>query len=1803
MLADCQLSGYQFIEEIYQGSRTAVYRGIQLSSQQPVVIKILQSTYPSFEELLQFRNQYTITQALDMPGIVRSYALEAYGNSYALIMEDFGGISLREYVKGQSLSLCEVLSTALQLSVILDYLHQQKVIHKDIKPANILIHPSSGQIKLTDFSIASLLPREAQYLQSPTSLEGTLAYLAPEQTGRMNRGIDYRSDFYALGVSLYELLTGQLPFPTTDPMELLHCHLAKQPIAPSALNSEIPPVISAIVLKLMAKNAEDRYQSARGLGHDLQACLDQLQAQNAIADFDLGTRDLSDYFLIPEKLYGRELEVQTLLDAFERVQQGSTELMLVAGFSGIGKTAVINEIHKPVTRQKGYFIKGKFDQFNRNIPLSAFVQAFQSLTGQLLSESDQQLQNWKSKILEALGSQAQVLLEVIPGLEHIIGSQPPAPELSGTAAQNRFNLLFQKFIQVFTTAEHPLVIFLDDLQWADPASLQLLKVLMKDQGYLLMLGAYRDNEVSVAHPLVLTLQELEQSQATANTITLGPLTTQHLNQLIADTFHCLPELALPLTKLVHQKTQGNPFFTTQFLRTLHEEGHITFNASYCHWECDLTQINILALADDVVEFMAVRLQKLPIATQQGLKLAACVGNQFDLETLAVIAEQSLAEAAAALWRALQEGMIVPVNQAYKLFQAEVTAQGDRTYDLNPTYRFLHDRIQQAAYSLISEMERPALHYRIGRLLVQHFTQNDQEDRIFEIVNHLNLGRDLITNNLDRRELVCLNLQAGRKAIVSAAYRAALDYLNQGINLLPEDAWQQDYDLTLDLHQQRLEAAYFNTEFEQLKTWGKVILRHSASVLDQIKVYETQMLVLQAQSEFAQVIDLGLQVLRQLGIEFPLQPTPAEIDAAYERSRQSWEAQEPLGLLDLPPMEDPKLLAAMQILTNLSHSACMAAPALLPLLIFKQIDLSIHHGNCAVSVVSYADYGMVLCGIMNDIPAGYQFAQLSLALLEKLQANAFKSRVYLVVNTFARHWCEPLQEVTPALLEGCRSGLESGDWECVALNLFTYVNHQYWSGRELLGLAEELLTHETVIEQVKQQAALRAHQSYLQAVLNLLGRSTVPYRLQGDVFNLEQLAPSLKAGNDRASLFSGYLHQIFLYYLFEKYDEATELIPMVQEYEDAGIGFFLMSTWVLYQALIQIQRYPSATPSEQVTIRELVQVAQDHLHQWAVYAPENQAHRWQLVAAEVNRVLGQRTEAIEAYDCAIADAKKSGFSHEEALANELAAKFYLQWGKEKVAAGYMQEAYYGYARWGAKAKTEDLERRYPQLLSPILRAPVPAFNPLETLAAATIPQALRTSAHYTSPGHGSGTPSSSTSGVNEMLDLAAVIRTSQTLASTIQLDDLLRQLTQIVLQCSGGDRCALVAAGGEGRWLVRAIARPESVEVCTEPLETCTVLPVQLVQYVKNTETMVMIDQGQTSLPITDQYLLQEAPKSVLCLPILSQSQLVAILYLENSAVANVFTNDRLLVLNFLCAQAAISLENSRLYQQAQTYAHQLEQSQLQVVQSEKMASLGNLVAGVAHEINNPIGFLNGSIQNLQDSIQDLMGHLGLYQQYYPNPEPAIESHAKAIELDFLNEDLPTLLRSLQLATDRIKGISNSLRTFSRADTQYKIQANLHEGIDSTLLILKYRLKANEYRPAIQVIQDYGDVPPIDCFPGQLNQVFMNLLANAIDMFDELTQGSSFEHWVAHPQQITICTRVVDQQVQIAIRDNGKGMSEAVRSNIFDHAFTTKAVGKGTGLGLAIARQIVVDKHGGSLEVRSEIGQGAEFLIRLPIHGD
>ncbi|MGB3405250.1 MAG: serine/threonine-protein kinase PknK, partial [Microcoleaceae cyanobacterium] len=1037
------LPNYQILDCLHRGSKTIVYRATRISDNQSIILKILQNEYPSFDELLQFRNQYTITKHLKIPGIVPPDSLEPYKNSYILTMADCGGMSLQEYVQKYSLTFVEILNIAIQLAEILHHLHHARVIHKDIKPANILIHPQSKQIWLIDFSIASLLPRETQQIQNPNVLEGTLAYIAPEQTGRMNRGIDYRTDFYSLGVTLYELFTGQLPFQIDEPMKLVHCHLAKSAPLINQIKSDVPIILSQIVAKLMAKNAEDRYQSAMGLKHDLEQCLIQWKDSGKIVEFQLGQRDLSDRFNIPEKLYGRDSEVQILLDAFERTAEGNSEMMLVAGFSGIGKTAVVNVVHKPITRQKGYFIKGKFDQFNRNVPLSAFVQAFRDLVGQLLCESDAQLAQWQANIIEALGENGQVLIEVIPELELIIGQQPSVTELSGTAAQNRFNRLLQKFVEVFTTKDHPLVIFLDDLQWADLASLQLIKLLMKNSHYLLMLGAYRDNEVSATHPFILTVEELEKAEAVVNTITLKPLTFEDTNHLIADTLNCSIQLAQPLTELINHKTKGNPFFTTQFLKALYEDGHITFNRDHRYWECDIVQVKTLALTDDVVEFMAVQLQKLPAETQQILKLAACVGNQFDLNTLAIVSEQLPTDAATALWKALQDGLILPTTKVYKFFQDVEQSNTEDT--VNPKYRFLHDRVQQAAYSLIPEDQKQASHLQIGQLLQHNLSEIEKEEQLFDIVGHLNLATELITQAQEREALARLNLAAGQKARNATAYLAAIRFVQTGLELLSTNCWQTQYELTLNLHVAAAETAYLNGDFEGMEALAVRVLQEAQTILDKVKIYQIQINALTSQSQVSEAIALGENVLTQLGVEFSSEADDAFTGKALQTLASQLQGKQIEELIDLPVMSDPHTIAAMQVSAMLFSPIFMAKPTLLPLLCSTMVSLSLQFGNAPASTIGYVSYGMVLSAFLGEVETGYRFGQVALNLIDRFNAREFKSITLLLFSTFIHHRHKALRTTIPTIKEAYLAGMETGNFLYAGCCLSEYLYDHFFAG--------------------------------------------------------------------------------------------------------------------------------------------------------------------------------------------------------------------------------------------------------------------------------------------------------------------------------------------------------------------------------------------------------------------------------------------------------------------------------------------------------------------------------------------------------------------------------------------------------------------------------------------------------------------------------------------------------------------------------------------------------------------------------------
>ncbi|MEG5174552.1 AAA family ATPase [Microcoleus sp. B3-D7] len=1479
---------------LYESANSLVYRAIREADNQPIILKLLKESYPTPQELVRYRTEYRITQELKEPGVVQVYDLQKYQNSLVMFVEDFGGESLTIWMQQRKFTLEEFLLLAIATTEILGQIHRANIIHKDINPSNIVYNPETKQLKIIDFGISTQLTRETPSLKNPGLLEGTLAYISPEQTGRMNRSLDYRADFYSLGVTFYELLTGKLPFETEDALELVHCHIARQPVRPHEIEPEIPLIVSQIVSKLMAKNAENRYQTALGIKHDLEMCLVQLHETDSIAEFDLGTQDITDHFLIPEKLYGRETEISHLLATFERVTTGSAEMMLVAGFSGIGKTAVVNEVHKPIARQRGYFIKGKYDQFQRNIPFSAFVQAFRELMGQLLSESDAQLHTWKTNILTAVGDSGQVLIDVIPELERIIGAQSPALELSGSAAQNRFNLLMQKFVQVFTTAEHPLVMFLDDLQWADSASLKLLQLLMQDTGHLLVLGAYRDNEVSPTHPFMLTVDEIVKSGAVVNTITLQPLSLADLNQLVADTLICDLSLAQPLTELIYEKTKGNPFFSIQFLKSLYEDGLIIFDRpvspltkgrSQGAWQCDITQVTF-ADASDVVEFMAVQLQKLPKETQNVLKLAACIGAQFDLDTLAVVSEEVPEPTASVLWKALLEGIILVSAEGYNFIQAN--AQSPPGSVANPTYKFRHDRVQQAAYSLIPDDHKQATHLKIGQLLLQSSSEAEIEEKLFDIVGHLNLGIELIARSNEREVLAQFNLRAGRKARNSTAYVAANIYLQTGIELLRANCWQSQYELTLNLYIAAAEVAYLNADLDGMEQMAAQVLQKAQTILDKVKIYEIQIAAQTAQNKMLEAIAVGRDALRLLGIDLPSEPDEALISKALQALARQLQDKRIEELANLPMMTDAKAQATIQLLGMLGSPIYQGMPSLMPLVSSTMVSLSLQFGNAPASTVGYAMHGLALCAFLGEVETGYGFGQLALSLLDRFNVREFKSIILLLLGGWIQHRQEDILATIPTLKDGFTAGMETGDFVEAGSNIYMYFYSHLFAGVELDTWEAEIADYRAVMAQLKQYSAQIYLDMIQQTVQNLREIGIRSDYLIGKTYDETVMIPKHQQDNQLSALADVYISKLLLAYLWANYTAAVDYITKAKQYLMALSGMLFVPIFHFYAALTNLALFPTQPETEQADLLASVETHQTTLHQWAQNAPMNYLHKWYLVEAERQRVLGNKAEAIEMYDRAIAGAKENQFLNEEALANELAAKFYLEWGKEKIAQTYMIEAYYCYVQWGATAKVKDLETRYSPLLIPIQSAN----------------KNIKNTATVTTAGSGS------------YLDITTVMKAYQAISCEIMLDNLMSSLMKILMESAGAERGYLILSS-QGKLLIEAEGKIENNPVTvlqSIPVENCKKLSEAIVNYVTRTQESVVLDDAVREGQFTnDPYIQKNQPKSILCVPLINQAQIISIVYLENNLTAGAFTPERVELLKVLSGQAAISIQNSKLY--------------------------------------------------------------------------------------------------------------------------------------------------------------------------------------------------------------------------------------------------------------------------------------------------
>ncbi len=1520
-----QIPGYSIGKRLDWGERTLAYRAVEALMQRTVIIEFLAPEQLNGEELMQFRHRYTIAKQLDLPGVIRPERLLTWGNSYAIVMADWEGISLAGDRQQRSLTLDTILKIALQLAEILHALQQAGVIHKNINPTNILIDPESAQIRLSGFSIATLLPKESPTLKHPHRIEGNLAYISPEQTGRMNRGIDYRTDFYSVGVTLYELLTTELPFQlshdrdatirTEDLLELVHCHIAQTPVPVCDRQPEIPQMVSRIVAKLMAKNVEDRYQSAIGLQHDFQICWEQWQTKRSIDRFELGTRDLSDRFTIPERLYGRERAIETLLAAFERVSNGASELLLVAGSSGIGKTIVVNEIHQPITRQHGYFIKGKFDRFDRHLPLSAVVSALRDLVGQLLGESDAELACWKVALLQVLGDNASVIIDVIPELAQIIGTQPPAAELSGTAAHHRFNLLFQNFIRVFATAAHPLVIFLDDLQWIDPASLGLIQLLIAavPTSHLLIIGTYRDNEVAPADPLRLTLAEIAKSSAIVTTIGLEPLSVNDLDRLVADTLSCSASAARPLAELIYAKTQGNPFFATQLLVALHREGWITLDRQTGHWQCDLAQIRTAILTDDVVEFLVGQLQKLPPATQAILKLAACLGDRFDLATLAIVSAQPPERIAVALGSVLQAGQIVPQDRVYAFWSHEQDAD---VLDLDRatvactrnTYRFLHDRVRQAAYSLIPVECKQLEHLRIGRLLLAQLGNDDRPAKLFELVRHLNVGRSVV----EGAELVTfarLNLVAAHKARSATAYRSALDYAQVGIELLATIGWQQQYELCLTLHHVAAETAFLAGEFDRATALVEIAIGAAKTAIDCVPAYETQIQLYTSQKNYRQAIEWGLCILAELGVKIPANPSKLQLSIGFIETKLLLHGKSNETLLQLPLMTDPQQIAAMRILNLISYPAYFHSQPLLGALTFVGVKLLLRSGNSIWSASAYSQYSTIVANV-SDFAASYRMSRLALQSSDRFPNPAIAAQVKLVAAFGGLPCQQPARDSLPLLRSAIQSAVANGD--------LIYAGIAYYGDcalRMVLGEPlDELLTLADSYRQAVVAMKDRSNLFLLEIIYQLFSKlqqpDLDPYHLfESETADLQHIE-ELTANHETSALAIFYAYQAYLCYVFEDVTAALKYAALYSGYERENSAMYASVQMTYIEGLIRLAAYPTSSPLCQHQILDRVTKIQKLLARRARFAPANFQSRQDLLAAERCRVGGKNHQAIELYDRAIAVAIADNDLQQAALSNELAAKFYLGWGKTKVAAGYMQEAYDYYLLWGAKAKTADLARRYPQLLAPIRRLPSSEVD-LPANLAVVIDSGDRTQQPHD-------------------FDLASVLQSIRVLSSTLDLEDLLQKSIQIILINAGAQTCILALPDSTDVWQISAIAtvNPDRLPVpqLPQPLVDTGDYPVSTIYWVKNTNQPLAIDARQP-LEIPDRYLLNYQPQSVFCLPIGHQEQLFGVLYLEHRQAPNLFRADKQIVISLLCAQLAIAIANARLYHQAQLTTAKLQREQ------------------------------------------------------------------------------------------------------------------------------------------------------------------------------------------------------------------------------------------------------------------------------------
>jgi PAS domain S-box-containing protein len=1427
-----------------------------------------EAEHPILESINRLAREFELREYLDGTWALRPLELVRERGQTMLVVDYTGGEPLDRLIR-EPMEIGQFLRVSVALSGAVGQLHGRGVIHKDVKPANVLVDSATGRVRLTGFGIASRLPRERQPAEPPEFIAGTLAYMAPEQTGRMNRSIDSRSDLYSLGVTFYEMLTGSLPFTASDPMEWVHCHIARQSTAPSERLPNVPAAVSAITMKLLSKTVEERYQTAAGVEHDLKHCLSQWESHGSIDVFILGAQDTPDRLMIPEKLYGRDREVDALLTAFDRtIAGGRPELVLVSGYSGIGKSAVVNELHKPLVPPRGLFASGKFDQYKRDIPYATLAQAFQSLVRPLLSKGEEELRKWRDSLREALEPNGLLMVELVPELKHVIGEQPPVPELPPSEAQRRFQLVFRRFIAVFARPEHPLALFLDDLQWLDAATLDLLEDLLTrdDLRHLFLIGAYRDNEVSATHPLMRKLDAIRQAGAAVEDIVLTPLGEDDLRQLLADSLRCELARAAPLGELIHEKTTGNPFFAIQFISTLAEEGLLSFGYGEGRWVWDLNRIHAKGYTDNVVELMVGKLNRLPVDTQEALKQFACMGNSAEFDMLAMAYEKSIEELHQHLWEAVRTGLI---------------------FRSDDSYRFLHDRVQEAAYSMIPQEQRSAAHLRIGMLLAAHTPAAKREEAIFEIVNQLNRGSHLLTSVEDRERVAELNLIAGQRAKVSTAYASALKYLGAGRALLTEETWGRNYPLIFSTEHLMAEC--------ELLTADKVAAENRLSLLPQrannrhdfcvatrlrLTLYTTL-----DRSDLA--ADVFLDWLRRDGTVWSNHPTREDVMREYERIWELLGRRAIEELIDLPLITDPDILDTLDVFTEIMTPSQLFDEHLNSLVICRLVTLTLEHGNCDASCFAYVWLAMFAGPRFNNYKDGFRFGQLGYDLVEKRGLTRYQARIWMNMGSTVLPWAKHVASGRELVRRAFDAAYRIGDLTFASYSWDQLVTVCLAAGDSLAEVQRECENGIAFAKRVRFGLVIELCGAQLGLILTLRGLTPtfgcLDHEDYGELDTERRLADS---PNLVFAEFYYWTRKLQAHFFAGDLASAVDASLRAEPLLWTSAAMFESAEYRLYGALAHAAAWDHATLEQRPSHFDSVLDHHRQLEVWAEVNPETFEDRAALVGAEIARIEGRVLDAQELYEKAIRAAHKYGFVHNEAVANELAGCFYAARGFEKIATTYLRDARYGYLRWGADGKVRQLEQLYPQL-----RVDKPVADSTSTIL----------------------TPV-------KHLDLATVIKVSEAVSGEIVFEKLINTLMRSAIEHAGAERGLLILPRGDGHRIeAEATTSTDNVNVVLRNAGiTAADLPNSVFQYVVRTKETVLLHDASGQNPFSaDQYIRDHRPQSVLCLPLLKQTRLLGVLYLENTLTPHAFTPARMAVLNLLASAAAISMENTLLYSDLQ----------------------------------------------------------------------------------------------------------------------------------------------------------------------------------------------------------------------------------------------------------------------------------------------